>query len=285
MTSPELHCPSCGLKLCGHPDKTCRTCGYSLHYHQKALVNPSLTLPEGFSDVQKNHLLSIEKDHFWFSPRSHLLTTLAGKHTSVHKNALEIGCGTGRLLSRWELLYHDVTAVDAHPDLVAIAARNNQKATVVHADVTSLPFDDNVFDNILSFDVLEHVDDVSMLQEARRVAHKNSRLLLSAPAFQSLWSYADELAGHKRRYTRDSLNNILNESGWKLTGCNYYQCALFPLIWLSRRVVKERGRTLERHPSTAIAGILGLINSCEVVLSSRFSMPFGSSIIIWAEAR
>ena len=285
MIVPELHCPYCTIKLKGMLKKTCMECGYNLNFIDGAWFNSDLPLPQGFTNSQKNHLTSIEKNHFWFAPRDKLLTELVRKSTCLEGNTLEIGCGSGRLLNKWQALYRSITAVEAHPDLIEAATGKTKQVTIAQADVAQLPFDDNCFDTILSFDVIEHVKASQMLKESRRVTRKNGRLLISAPAFQNLWSYADELAGHNCRYTRNTLKALLSDNGWNLIGCNYYQCTLFPLLWLSRRILKEKGRTLERKPLALVTKLLGLINNLEVCLSSRIPMPFGTSIIIWAEVK
>jgi ubiquinone/menaquinone biosynthesis C-methylase UbiE len=265
--------------------KSCCTCDYDLLSSNGAWLNRSLPIPKGFTDKQKNHLISIEQTHFWFDPRDRLLSNLALKKTCAKGNTLEVGCGSGRLLDNWTTYYNSIAAIEPHPGFVEIAGKRNTLATVVQAEATMLPFNDNSFDTVLTFDVLEHVDDFQMLKEAHRVTRKGGKLLLATPAFQSLWSYADELAGHNCRYNLKNLKSLLHKSGWRLLGHTYYQCALFPLLWLSRRVIKAQGRSLERSPSLLASKILGFVNTCEIHLSGLVPMPFGTSIIIWAEVK
>jgi SAM-dependent methyltransferase len=51
-----------------------------------------------------------------------------------------------------------------------------------HGDVCNLPFDDQSFDLIVSFETIEHVDDpIRMLSEFRRVLEPEGRLVISTP--------------------------------------------------------------------------------------------------------
>jgi SAM-dependent methyltransferase len=246
--------------------------------------NPKLATPTEFSASQRNHLQQIEQSHFWFGPRDSLLVHLAQKKTIIGANMLEIGCGTGRMLNHWNNIYQSVTAIEPNLQLLLQATNRNSSGITIHADSGALPFPAKSFASILCFDVLEHVDDIRLLHEARRVSRKGGRILLSAPAFQSLWSYADQLAGHKRRYRKQTLLPLLSESGWQLQGHTYYQCLLFPLVYVSRKIVGKRGRKAERNPSKLTIKFFRKINQLEAKWSKRHPLPFGSSIIIWAKA-
>lgn len=284
MNQPSLFCPRCRSILNGELRLSCARCDYELFFENGVWRNDSLPIPSGFSHERREHLSGIEKSHFWFGPRDRLLHLLAQRELCNNGAALELGCGSGRLLKAWDVLYDSVTAVEAFSSSLEEAAAKQSQATLVQADVNSLPFKDKQFDTLLAFDVLEHVFAADMLSEARRVARDGAKLLMSVPACQNLWSYADEVAGHRCRYDLKMLEDELHRQKWRILGHTYYQCALFPLLWLSRRVLCHHSLSIERAPSSAIAKILGFINTVEVELGSKFSLPFGSSLIVWTEA-
>ena len=284
MGRNEFFCPHCHRDLVGKATRICASCGFQLVFTDNCWQDLKLAIPAGFGNTQRIHLQQIEQSHFWFGPREGLLRHLAQEKTITGANALEIGCGTGRMLNHWNDIYQYVTAIEPNRQLLLQVADREGNATIVQADCGKLPFAAQSFDSVLCFDVLEHVDDIQLLQEARRVTRKGGRMLLSTPAFQSLWSYADQLAGHNKRYNKQTLNPLLLESGWQLQGHTYYQFLLFPLVYISRKIVGKQGRKAERNPSRITKQFFEKVNNLEVKWSKQLPLPFGSSIIIWAKA-
>jgi ubiquinone/menaquinone biosynthesis C-methylase UbiE len=77
------------------------------------------------------------------------------------KKVLEAGCGIGVLASylagkyKWE-----VTGIDLDSEQIERAKKDyteNEHLRFLEADTTELPFEDNEFDMVLSFDVLHHI--------------------------------------------------------------------------------------------------------------------------------
>lgn len=89
-------------------------------------------------------------------------TYLKGAHV------LEVGCGTGLILSRIRSLTENAVGVDISPNMLSRAkARGHQ---VIRADTTALPFRNESFDVVLCYKVLPHIVDVeSALEEMVRV--------------------------------------------------------------------------------------------------------------------
>ena len=91
------------------------------------------------------------------------------------KQCLEIGCGRGA----FQDIVADYTGVDFSESVRPYLHKPFHKASA-----TALPFDDNTFDAIWSYAVLEHIPGPDMaLREMRRVL-KTDGLLLLAPAWQ-----------------------------------------------------------------------------------------------------
>ncbi|KFN44636.1 class I SAM-dependent methyltransferase [Arenimonas oryziterrae] len=278
-------CPRCHRPLAGDALRLhCHECGFALTMSEGLWLDNTLAQPPGFSPDRREHLSDIERDHFWFGPRDHLLAKLAARELPRGGNALELGCGSGRLLPAWNTQFAQTFAVESYARSLAEAQARDARTTLVQADVTRLPFADNQFDTVLAFDVLEHAPADAMLGEARRVARDGARFLLSVPAFQSLWSYADVAAGHRCRYDLAQLRGELVANGWRLLGHTHYQFALFPVLWLSRRLLGERGQAAERRPSRVATALLGRINALEVGLGAGLRLPYGTSLMAWAEA-
>jgi SAM-dependent methyltransferase len=83
------------------------------------------------------------------------------------------------------------------------------------------------FNYILSFEVLEHIeDDFGTLKVWNGWLRPNGFLLLSVPAHPSKWNATDEWAGHFRRYERNNLKILLEKSGFEIVRI---ECYGFPL--------------------------------------------------------
>lgn len=99
------------------------------------------------------------------------------------KKILEIGCGTAygtRLLAEYAA---EIVALDTDSELVAsLAEGQTSPATFQWYDGITLPFPDDSFDGIISFQVIEHVaDDLTFLEEVKRVLKRGGRAYVTTP--------------------------------------------------------------------------------------------------------
>ena len=94
------------------------------------------------------------------------------------KTVLELGCGNGE---RTELFY-DISQMIGIDIMNSVSKDRNHKFVFLLADATRLPFIDNIFDAVVSFDVIEHVDaDKIFVNEAFRVSKNNGYLIIGTP--------------------------------------------------------------------------------------------------------
>ena len=73
---------------------------------------------------------------------------------------------------------------------------------------------------------------------ARPYIDGNTRLLITVPAYQSLFSSHDSFLGHYRRYSNGSLRRLIERSGFKVLDIGYFFGSLLPVRIL--QVIKER---------------------------------------------
>lgn len=74
------------------------------------------------------------------------------------KDVLEVGCGTGLILSRLAPIASHVIGADLSAGMLEKA--RNRGLSVVQANALALPFPDNSFDAAVSFKVLAHIEDI-----------------------------------------------------------------------------------------------------------------------------
>jgi ubiquinone/menaquinone biosynthesis C-methylase UbiE len=100
------------------------------------------------------------------------------------REVLEVGCGTGLILSRIAAFAHSAQGVDLSPGMLQKARARG--LTVTEASATSLPFGDNLFDVTCSFKVLAHIPDVRLaLSEMARVTRPGGTIIAE---FYNPWS-------------------------------------------------------------------------------------------------
>lgn len=119
-------------------------------------------------------------------------------------------------------------------------ARSSTMAERVQGDVMALPFRQH-FDAMGLFDVMEHLEEERpVLEAAHRVLRPGGVLLVTVPANESLWSYFDFLARHKRRYGKEQLRERLVGAGFEIQFLSIKTCSA--LARASLRHFSHRGR-------------------------------------------
>lgn len=84
-------------------------------------------------------------------------------------------------------------------------------------DVINLPFEDNFFDLVAGFEVLEHIENnEKAFSEIARVLKPFGFFLFSVPLRQELFNEFDSAAGHQRRYEITELKELLSKNGFKI---------------------------------------------------------------------
>ncbi|KKS89839.1 MAG: Methyltransferase type 11 [Parcubacteria group bacterium GW2011_GWF2_43_11] len=87
----------------------------------------------------------------------------------------------------------------------------------VIGDVVNLPFENNLFDLLAGFEVLEHIEnDEKAFSEIARVLKPSGFFLFSVPLRQELFNEIDLLGGHKRRYEVAELEELLSKNGFRI---------------------------------------------------------------------
>jgi SAM-dependent methyltransferase len=94
--------------------------------------------------------------------------------------ALEIGCGEGRVSRMMKDLGYRVTASDPVAELVKAAVEVDSAHAYAIADATALPFAARRFDMIVAYNVLMDLEDVpATLGEMKRVLRPGGQLVVS----------------------------------------------------------------------------------------------------------
>lgn len=104
-------------------------------------------------------------------------------------------------------------------------------------------------DVYLFIDVLEHVDnDSELLRSYTDSAPEGAAVVISVPAFQSLWSPHDVFLEHRRRYRLKDVEELLESAGFSVTRSRYLFGSIFPAVWLMRRLANRRDPKSDLRP-------------------------------------
>jgi SAM-dependent methyltransferase len=245
----------------------------------------------GFDPTVFQYLAQHEPSHFWFVTRNLLLTGLANKFFPSARRFLEIGCGTGFVLSafaesrRWVRL----VGSELHPaGLVYARGRLPSEVEFVQMDARDIPAV-GAFDLTGAFDVIEHIaDDEAVLRALRAATETGGGTIIAVPQHPWLWSRADEIAHHERRYRRGELEEKLRRSGFDVLFSSSFTSWLLPLMAVSRlsKGAKETGgEAYELAVNPFINRALTAILRTEIRLTlAGWRWPAGGSRVVVGRA-
>jgi len=233
--------------------------------------------PEEFREME-----ALEEDHWWFRGKRLLLQALLAR-TGEADRVLDVGCGTGGVLLALAGRASMVAGVDTA--LMALEfCRGKGLRNVVQGSATALPFAARSFDVCVMMDVLEHLDDESiLLAEVRRVLRPGGAALISVPAFRALWSQHDVTFQHRRRYTRRELRDTVQRAGLRVEWSSYTNFFLFPpaLAWRTLRrwfgIAPERRTDFFTAPPLLNRALVETYR-WEAALVRHVALPFGVSV-------
>ena len=216
---------------------------------------------------------------FWFKGKNNLIDILMSKISKKGEKLkiLNIGAGTSddlKILNK----YGDNYLIDINKN-----ALNLNKYLCIEkrvADAHKLPYQDDFFDIVVSFDVFEHMsNDNKVILEVHRVLKKGGRLVFIVPAFNFLFSSHDKALGHKRRYNKKMLKELLKK--FKNLKLYYWNSLLFlpmALIRLMKRNSKPKIDHL-KLPKSINSFLYFLLNIEGRFIKYEIPLPFGLSII------
>jgi SAM-dependent methyltransferase len=179
--------------------------------------------------------------HWWFRGREAVLRAFVSKVADLASGnhaVFDIGSGPGGPTAA-VFPGRRITAVDL--DLETLQAYVPADTRIV-ADGSRLPLQRGSVGVLCAFDVLEHLeDDAEALRHWREVLAPGGWLVITVPAYESLWSSHDDVNGHHRRYRARILRKRLEETGFSVLTLTYFNTFLLPAIALARFYQRLRG--------------------------------------------
>lgn len=167
--------------------------------------------------------------------RRHRIATFWARNAG---RTLDVGCGSSLIIQSLN------NAIGLDYNLGKVRFLRRYAIPVLRASAFALPFKDESFDCLISSEVIEHVPyDYALFTEMRRVLRTGGTLIIGTPDYATLgWRTIEPIYGflmpggyrdeHITHYTRQSLTEILNRSGFSHEETAY--------VWGSELIMRFR---------------------------------------------
>lgn len=233
-----------------------------------------------------------EHSHFWFRGFRAFVEPIvrdALQHVTSPR-VLDCGCGTGANLDMLGK-YGDAYGFDLTWNGLQVA-RHMGRGPIVHASIEAIPFQDQTFDLVTSFDVLQSVPEAVERAGARelwRLVKPGGYAIVTASALEILSGRHSALSGEFRRYTPARMTTLLKAAGFDVARVTFLNASLFPMMlpmrllerWTSRGAVQP-GEFDITVPPAPINGVLTALLRTEALALRVMNMPIGSSVLCLA---
>lgn len=183
------------------------------------------------------HFLDMDEEHNHFDKIADLWIDLP-KGSKV----LDIGCGAGSVVEKLVKDGYDVYGVDIQKEAIKRARSKGIKAQV-HDLNKKLPFEDNFFDAIICYDVIDFLySPVTVLQDIERILNDHGYVIFSVPLHfdivqrlkmlfgGGIVSYKMQVYNHQtdaweyqhiRFFTLKDVKNIIKRAGFQIDVAKY----------------------------------------------------------------
>jgi Methyltransferase domain len=183
--------------------------------------------------------------HPWEQTRLQFLLYLLNR--LPHKNNFaDTGSGDGYLASGVANRYPEarVTAIDINYTDELLEELNTTKPPNLSftRDLHDIP-DNETAGAIILMDVLEHIEKPEQLLKdllSLKAVDNETRLIITVPAFQQLFSIHDKNLGHYRRYNLKQLEQLLSPLSLRMENSGYFFNGLLPVRYLQKQFEKNK---------------------------------------------
>jgi SAM-dependent methyltransferase len=271
--------------------------------HDGILVPTDRSVPHQPDDYDPRHfqmLLRMQETHFWYRGRHRFVRAAVEK--SLRRAALapgglaaiDIGGGCGgwvNFVAEKGPAFRELALADSSLDALRLARPVIRTGIrCYHVSLYDLPWV-NRWDVVFLLDVLEHLrDDTEAMRQIARTVKPGGLAVVTVPALKAFWSYNDDVAGHRRRYSCGDLAQLGERAGLETIDARYFMFLLSPILWASRRSrARQTTKTREdlhrmaerahRIPSPPLNNLLTAVFGAETPAGLHVRFPWGTSAL------
>ena len=252
----------------------------------------AVSYPEAGNEV----CFQVEPESYWFQHRNECILTAVRRFPAAG-TLFDIGGGNGFVTLALQQTGTDAVLVEPGRGADNALQRGVQK--VIQATLEDANFAPHSLPAAGAFDVLEHIpDDAAFLRRLHEKLAPGGRFYCTVPASRLLWSYEDDYAGHFRRYTRASLERVLQRAGFAVEFASYFFTWLaLPVLFFrvlpsqlrlhdaSKLGTLQAVRSDHRLPHS-LTPLVGRMQEWELQrIRAGRRLPLGTSLLCVARAR
>jgi SAM-dependent methyltransferase len=269
----------------------------TISYSSLIPLPSSLIIAMRFEDYAD--LYQLEENLWWFVGMREITAVLLDDVISRIPSPLilDAGCGTGGNLE-WLRRYTDenkIYGIDVVDTALGFCHKKDLK-NLTQASATDLPFADEAFDVVTSFDVLVQIpgegNDERAMREMFRVLKPDGIAFVRCAAYEWMRSGHDKALNTQRRYTLKELKEKLERAGFETIRATYANTFAFPLAAMRRLVLKriglvDEGSDVKPLSSKTLNSLLtnGLRLEAKWLRRKQAKLPAGLSAICVARKR
>ncbi len=183
---------------------------------------------------------SWEQNSPWFKQRNELILAMIKRH-SINGDFLDIGGGNGFQAKAMIDSGFQHKVILCEPGAAGCLNAKKRGLPLVYCGLfQDMPLEEYDIKGCGLFDVVEHIeDDVLFLNELYDKVPTGTKVFINVPAMKMLWSQADEIAGHYRRYNKKEVERLKQQVKFRFAEYGYYFSFYFlPMLLL--RVIPYR---------------------------------------------
>lgn len=237
--------------------------------------------------------MQLEENSFWFKHRNDIIAK-GIKAYNEDRFFFDVGGGNGFVAKRIQDEGGDVVLVEPGKKGVYNAQKRGVK-NVVCSTLENAGFVKEKVESFGMFDVVEHIeDDLAFMKEINSYLQKDGKVYITVPAYKVLWSKEDDYAGHFKRYTLKTIEELMIQSGFKVEYSTYFFSVLPLPIFLFRTIpsflgFNKKSNNLDKHKEEhaeregVISRFLDKVWKWELSkIAKNKRVPFGGSCFIVA---
>jgi SAM-dependent methyltransferase len=202
----------------------------------------STAYKEKFMDLKELDSIQVKR-HPWETSRLKAIQRILRPHLFEGIKVLDVGCGDGYISRNlfYRLKSKGITAVDINFSDERMLEINDLSCGIKYQ--REMPVE-GVYDLILLLDVIEHVEhDQSFLTHlVGKYSPPQGKIMISVPAFQSIYGRHDVFLGHYRRYHLKELEEMITACGLNVISSGFlFFSLLFPKLVLYKLLKTGKG--------------------------------------------